>query len=260
MSEILTGAGNPCSRHARGNLSFPSPQDRLIVALDAPTLEVAARWLSELKGVVHYYKVGLELFTAHGWKAVNLVKNYGGRVFLDLKLHDIPNTVSRTLAAVCEHEVDMVNVHALGGFEMMKMAREAVEKYSSGRMKKPQLIAVTILTSHDQKSLSRELRVRGSVKDEVLHLAGLAKKAGLDGIVCSPEETSWVRKKFKRDFLIVTPGIRPPGTDKGDQKRIHTPEKALKAGSDYMVVGRPITQAPDPKEAALQILNSIASS
>ena len=232
---------------------------RLIVALDAPTLEVAEKWLSQLKGVVHYYKVGMELFTAHGWKAVNLVKNYGGRVFLDLKFHHIPNTVSRTLAAVCEHEVDMVNVHALGGFEMMRMARVAVEKYSSGRVKKPKLIAVTVLTSHDQKALSSDLRVRGSVKDEVLHLAGLAKKAGLDGIVCSPEETAWVRKKFKEDFLIVTPGIRPVGADKGDQKRIFTPEKALAAGSDHMVVGRPITQASDPKAAALEILSSIES-
>jgi orotidine-5'-phosphate decarboxylase len=232
-------------------------KDRLIVALDAPTLEVAEAWLIELKGVVSYYKVGLELFTAHGWKAVNLVKNYGGRVFLDLKLHDIPNTVSRTLAAVCEHEVDIVNVHALGGFEMMKMAREAVEKYSSGRVVKPKLIAVTVLTSHDQKSLSRELRVRGSVKEEVLHLAGLAKKAGLDGIVCSPEETAWVRKKFKEDFLIVTPGIRPAGSDKGDQKRIFTPEKALRAGSDYIVVGRPITQFSSPREAALRILEAM---
>lgn len=238
-------------------MSALDPKERLIVALDAPTLEVAESWLSELKGIVHYYKVGLELFTAHGWKAVNLVKNYGGRVFLDLKLHDIPNTVSRTLASVCEHEVDMVNVHALGGFEMMRMAREAVEKYSSGCVKKPQLIAVTVLTSHDQRSLSRELRVKGRIKHEVLHLAGLAKKAGLDGIVCSPEETAWVRRKMKHDFLIVTPGIRPVGADKGDQKRIFTPEKALKAGSDHIVVGRPITQAPDPKEAALKILASL---
>jgi len=260
MNNLDPKAGNQCSRHARGNLTFPSSQDRLIVALDAPTLEVAEQWLSELKGIVHYYKVGLELFTAHGWKAVNLVKNYGGRVFLDLKLHDIPNTVSRTLASVCENEVDIVNVHALGGFEMMKMAREAVEKYSSGHVKKPKLIAVTILTSHDQRSLSRELRVRGSVKDEVLHLAGLAKKAGLDGIVCSPEETSWVRKKFKEDFLIVTPGIRPSGAEKGDQKRIHTPEKAFRAGSDYIVIGRPITQAASPKEAALQILSAVTLS
>jgi len=117
---------------------------------------------------------------------------------------------------------------------------------------------VTVLTSHDQKVLSRELRIRGSVKDEVLHLADLAKKAGLDGIVCSPEETAWVRKKFKQDFLIVTPGIRPVGAEKGDQKRIHTPENALKAGSDYMVIGRPITQSSNPKEAAIKILEAIA--
>ncbi|MFH0985539.1 MAG: orotidine-5'-phosphate decarboxylase, partial [Candidatus Omnitrophota bacterium] len=257
MKRTSGHARRKCFQNDRGSSNVSSARDRLIVALDAPTLKVAEQWLSELKGVVSFYKVGLELFTAHGWKAVNMVKNYGGRVFLDLKLHDIPNTVSRTLAAVCEHEVDIVNVHALGGFEMMKMAREAVEKYSSGCVKKPKLIAVTVLTSHDQKSLSRDLRVRGSVKEEVLHLAGLAKKAGLDGIVCSPEETAWVRKKFKQDFLIVTPGIRPTGADKGDQKRIFTPEKALKAGSDHIVVGRPITQAPDPKEAALRILAAI---
>ena len=231
----------------------------LIVALDAPTLEVAEEWLIELKGVVHYYKVGLELFTAHGWKAVNLVKNYGGRVFLDLKLHDIPNTVGRTLAAVCEHEVDIVNVHALGGFEMMKAAREAVEKYSSGRVIKPKLIAVTILTSHSQETLKKDLCIKKKVKDEVIHLADLAKKAGLDGVVCSPQETAWVRRKCGKDFVIVTPGVRPDGAAVGDQKRIETPEKAIKAGSDYIVVGRPITQASNPKEAALQILSAIAS-
>jgi orotidine-5'-phosphate decarboxylase len=235
-------------------------KDRLIVALDAPTLEVAEQWLIELKGVVHFYKVGLELFTAYGWKAVNLVKNYGGRVFLDLKLHDIPNTVSRTLAAVCEHEVDIVNVHALGGFEMMKQAREAVEKYSFGRIKKPKLIAVTVLTSHSQETLSKELCIKRKVRDEVIHLASLARKAGLDGVVCSPQETAWVRKKCGKDFVIVTPGVRPAGVAVGDQKRIETPEKAIRSGSDYIVVGRPITQAANPKEAALQILNVIASS
>ncbi len=233
--------------------------ERLIVALDAPTLEHAERWMRQLKGVVHYYKVGLELFTSHGWKAVRMVKNFGGRVFLDLKLHDIPNTVSRTMAAVCEHEVDMVNVHALGGLEMMFMAKEAIEKYSAGRARKPKLIAVTVLTSHDQNTLSRELGIRYSVKAEVLRLAALAKKSGLDGIVCSPQETSWVRKKFPKDFLIVTPGIRPIGAEKGDQKRIHTPEKAIRAGSDYIVVGRPITQAADPRAAASGIIDEISS-
>jgi orotidine-5'-phosphate decarboxylase len=234
-----------------------SVQDRLIVALDAPTLEVAEQWLIELKGVVRYYKVGLELFTAHGWKAVNLVKNYGGKVFLDLKLHDIPNTVSRTLAAVCEHEVDIVNAHALGGFEMMKAAREAVEKHSSGRVTKPKLIAVTILTSHSQDSLNKDLCIKKKVKDEVLHLASLAKKAGLDGVVCSPQETAWVRKECGKDFVIVTPGVRPAGVAVGDQKRIETPEKAVGAGATHIVVGRPITQAPNPKEAAREILKAI---
>jgi orotidine-5'-phosphate decarboxylase len=241
-------------------MSSLEPKDRLIVALDAPTLEIAEQWLIELKGVVHYYKVGLELFTAHGWKAVNLVKNYGGRVFLDLKLHDIPNTVSRTLAAVCEHEVDIVNVHALGGFEMMKAAREAVEKYSSGHVIKPKLIAVTVLTSHSQDTLSQELCIKHAVKDEVIHLARLAQKAGLDGVVCSPQETSWVRKQCGKDFLIITPGVRPVGAAVGDQKRIETPEKAIKSGASYIVVGRPITQDADPKEAAMRILGTIASS
>lgn len=234
-------------------------EERLIVALDAPTIECATQWLQQLKGAVHYYKVGLELFTAHGWKAVNLVKNFGGRVFLDLKLHDIPNTVSRTMAAVCEHEVDMVNVHALGGFEMMRMAKEAVDKYAAGRARKPKLIAVTVLTSHDQKTLSQELGIRCSVKAQVLRLAALARKAGLDGIVCSPQETAWIRKKFPEDFLIVTPGIRPSGSEKGDQKRIQTPAGAVKAGSDHIVVGRPVTQAPEPREAAEKILDEISS-
>lgn len=241
-------------------MSNIDPKDRLIVALDAPTLEVAEQWLMELKGVVPYFKVGLELFTAHGWKAVNLVKNYGGHVFLDLKLHDIPNTVSRTLAAVCEHEVDIVNVHALGGFEMMKAAREAVEKYSSGRVIRPKLIAVTILTSHSQETLKKDLCIRKKVKDEVIHLASLAQKAGLDGVVCSPLETAWVRKKCGKDFMIVTPGVRPEGAAVGDQKRIETPEKAIKSGATHIVVGRPITQAVHPKEVALQILSSMAFS
>ncbi len=231
--------------------------ERLIVALDAPDLKTAGAWISELKGVVRYYKVGLELFTAHGWKAVELVKKHGGKVFLDLKLHDIPNTVSRTLKSVCEHEVDIVNVHALGGFEMMKRAREAVQEYSKRYRSCPKLIAVTILTSHDQKSVTNDLRIRGTVKQEVLHLATLAKKAGLDGVVCSPEETAWVRSKFKNDFLIITPGIRPAGAEKGDQKRIFTPKKAIKAGSDCIVIGRPITQSSNLRDSAMGIIEEI---
>ncbi|MBU9889391.1 MAG: orotidine-5'-phosphate decarboxylase [Candidatus Omnitrophica bacterium] len=235
-------------------------QERLIVALDAPSLECATEWLKQLKGVVHFYKIGLELFTAHGWKAVNLVKNFGGRVFLDLKLHDIPNTVSRTMAAVCEHEVDMVNVHALGGEAMMRSAREALDRYAAGRSRRPKLIAVTVLTSHDQRILSHELGIRYSVKGEVTRLAALAHKAGLDGVVCSPQETAWVRKRFPRNFTIVTPGIRPADAERNDQKRILSPESALRFGADHIVVGRPITQSNSPRDAALKIVELLSFS
>lgn len=232
-------------------------QERVMVALDTTSLEQVKKWLEALHGIVGYYKIGLELFTAHGWKAVELVQKYDAKIFLDLKLHDIPNTVSRALRSVCEHNIDIVNLHALGGFEMMKAARLAVSEFSKGS-KRPKLIAVTILTSHSQATLSKELFIKRKVKDQVLHLAQLAEKAGLDGIVCSPQEVSWLRKKLGREFLIVTPGVRPAGSAKGDQTRIETPEKAIRAGSDYLVVGRPITQAADPKKAAIDIIESIS--
>ncbi|HQB94351.1 MAG TPA: orotidine-5'-phosphate decarboxylase [Candidatus Omnitrophota bacterium] len=240
-------------------MTTPVPvQDKVIVALDTASLGEAKSWLESLKGVVTFYKIGLELFIAYGWQAVDLVQKYGGKVFLDLKLHDIPNTVSRSLRSACEHGVEIVNLHAFGGLEMMKMAREAVEKFSEGSGKRPKLIAVTILTSHSQGTLSGELGIRRKVQNQVLHLARLAQKAGLDGIVCSPQETSMVRKKLGGDFLIVTPGVRPAGSAKGDQKRIETPEKAVRAGADHLVIGRPITQAPDPKKAAVDIFESLA--
>lgn len=231
--------------------------ERVIVALDAPSLDEARIWLESLQGVAGYYKIGLELFTAHGWKAVELVQHYGGKVFLDLKLHDIPNTVSRALRSVCEHGIDIVNLHALGGFEMMRKAREAVEEFSKGG-KRPMLIAVTVLTSHSQAVLSKELCIKRKVKDQALHLAKLAQEAGLDGVVCSPQETALIRKKCGEDFLIVTPGVRSAGSAKGDQKRIETPAKAIKAGADHLVIGRPITQAADPKQAAIKIIDSIS--
>lgn len=234
-------------------------QDKLIVALDAPSLDETRAWLESLQGVVSFYKVGLELFTAFGWHAVDLVQKFGGKVFLDLKLHDIPNTVSRTLRSVCEHGVDIVNLHALGGYAMMNKAEEAVQTFSTGTGKRPRLIAVTVLTSHSQEMISKEIGIKRKIQDEVLHLAQLAQKAGLDGIVCSPQETSMIRRKFGKDFLIVTPGVRPAGSSTGDQQRIETPEKAVKAGADHIVVGRPITQATDPRQAAADILAAISS-
>ena len=224
----------------------------LIVALDTPTLEGAEKLIKSLKGIVSYYKIGLEFFTAHGWEAVRLVKKYKARVFLDLKLHDIPNTVAKTVDVACRNNIDMLNVHALGGLEMMRKAKEVINEFPKN--KRPALIGVTILTSHSEDTLSKELGIKYSIKKEVSLLAEKVKKAGLDGVVCSPLEAKWIRKRFSKNFAIVTPGIRPKGSNKNDQKRINAPKDALKAGSNYLVVGRPITEAKDPRTQAELIL------
>ena len=225
---------------------------KIIVALDTSSLTIAKKLIQELDGIISYFKIGFELFTAHSWKAVELVKKYDGKVFLDLKLHDIPNTAAKTAAVICEHEVDMFNVHTLGGFEMMTLVRETVDKRVHSF--KPEVIGVTILTSHTPKTLSDDLGIKRGLEDQVIHLAQLANKAGLDGVVSSPQEITLIRSNLPKDFLIVTPGIRPAGSEKGDQKRTFTPQDALQAGCDYMVIGRPIYDAPNPRKAAQEIL------
>ena len=233
-------------------------QDRVIVALDTPSLDFARRLVKSLNGLVSYYKIGFELFTAHGWKAVELVKKQGGRVFLDLKLHDIPNTVSKTAAVITEYEVDMFNVHALGGLEMMKETRKIVEeRVGDNAKKKPLIVGVTVLTSHTSQNLKEDLGIARGMEEQVLHLAKLVKQAGLNGVVSSPREVALLRKEFKADFLIVTPGIRAVGEAKGDQKRTFSAREAFDAGSDYIVVGRPITAAPDPAKAAKELMASL---
>lgn len=229
----------------------------LIVALDTPSLEVARKLLKELKGIVTFYKIGFELFTAHGWEAVELVWQAGGRVFLDLKLHDIPTTVAKTVAVICEHEVEMFTVHALGGLEMMKRTREMIDERVKTGKRKPLALGVTLLTSHTESDLSKELGIERTLNEEVLALARLVKKAGLDGVISSPQETDLLRKEFPRDFLIVTPGVRPEGVAKGDQKRTFAPQAAKDAGADYLVIGRPITAAANPRKEAVTILNAL---
>ncbi len=234
-------------------------KDRLIVALDTAELNQAERLLKDLNGLINYYKVGLELFTAHGWEAVDLVRRHQGKVFLDLKLHDIPNTVAGSIAVVCGHEIDMVNVHASGGFEMMQKVREAIDAACPAGKPRPVVLGVTVLTSLNEIALKRELGVSKTVQDQVLALAQWAEKAGMDGVVSSPQELTLLRKQHPRDFILVTPGVRPKGSSTDDQKRICTPREAFDQGADYIVIGRPITAAVNPRKQAEAILNTLSS-
>lgn len=227
---------------------------KVIVALDFPSADEALNLASRLEPAQCRVKVGKELFTRAGPVLVEKLQQSGFDVFLDLKYHDIPNTTAQACRAAAELGVWMVNVHALGGRRMMEAAREVIEKTTH----RPLLIAVTILTSLDADEL-HEVGLAGSPADNVLRLARLAESAGLDGVVCSPKEVAALRETVATDFRLVTPGVRPIGAAVGDQKRITTPEDALRLGSSYLVVGRPITQAEDPLAALAMINASIAT-
>ena len=214
---------------------------KVIVALDFPSADAALHLAHTLNPVQCRVKVGKELFTRAGPILVEQLQQLGFDVFLDLKYHDIPNTTAQACRAAAELGVWMVNVHALGGRRMMEAAREAIDKTAH----RPLLIAVTILTSLDSDEL-HEVGLSGSPEANVLRLARLAELSGLDGVVCSPQEVSALRETIADNFRLVTPGVRPVGAEMGDQKRITTPEDAIRLGSDYLVVGRPITQAKNP--------------
>lgn len=225
---------------------------KVIVALDFPSADAALHLAQALDPVQCRVKVGKELFTRAGPALVEQLQQFGFDVFLDLKYHDIPNTTAQACRAAAELGVWMVNVHALGGRRMMETAREAVDKTTQ----RPLLIAVTILTSLDANEL-HEVGLPGSPEANVLRLACLAESAGLDGVVCSPWEVSVLRETITEGFRLVTPGVRPTGVEVGDQKRIATPEDAIRLGSDYLVVGRPITQAENPPAVLAGINASI---
>lgn len=229
-------------------------ENRLIVALDVPNLDKASKLVIALGESVCYYKVGMELFYGAGNEIIKYLKDYRKKVFLDLKLHDIPNTVGSSVAVLSALGADMINVHAGGGRAMMQQAvqaaKEAAEKSSH---KPPDLIAVTVLTSMDNAQW-KELNSSLSIKQQVVELAKLAKDAGMNGVVASPQEATAIRQACGQDFLIVTPGIRLLSDSKDDQNRIATPDSALQAGASHLVVGRPITKADDPKAAASQII------
>jgi len=229
-------------------------KDYLIVALDVPTLKEAEDIVDELGDLVGYYKVGLKLFLRFGPNAIEILKNKGKKVFLDLKLHDIPSTVAGAVDAAVDMNLDMLTVHALGGFEMMETAQKIIWEKKAG---KPLILGVTILTSLDEAFLQDFLGVDKPMEKQILDLAVLAKSAGLRGVVASPKEVSHIKKQCGKDFIVVTPGIRPKGAKKDDQKRVLPPDMAIIRGADFIVVGRTIINAPDRGKATLSIIEDI---
>ncbi|MBI2219628.1 MAG: orotidine-5'-phosphate decarboxylase [Acidobacteria bacterium] len=231
--------------------------DQLIVALDVDSAAKARRLADTLRGAVGAFKIGSRLFTAEGPAFVRELAERGDRVFLDLKFHDIPHTVAGAVEAATRMGVWMVNVHAAGGGSMMRAARDAADSASAqaGRAR-PIVIAVTVLTSLSAGEL-RETGVPREPLEHVTHLARLAKEAGLDGVVASPQETAAIRAACGPRFAIVTPGIRGPNDAKGDQTRTLSPRDAIAAGASYIVVGRPVIGAPDPRRAAEEIVTSL---
>ncbi len=232
--------------------------DRLIVALDVHTMADVEQLVQKLGDTVSYYKVGMELFYSVGPDVVRWLSQQGKKVFLDLKLHDIPNTVAGGLCSLMDLGASIVNVHASGGYTMMKTAAERLHAAAAERgIECPKIIAITVLTSISQEEWNGTGQTR-AIEDSVLTLARLTKSAGLDGVVASPREAAAIRQACGPDFLIVTPGVRPAGSAVNDQTRIATPAAAIRNGASHIVVGRPIRMADDPQAAAEAIIAEMA--
>ncbi len=235
------------------------PRERIILALDVSEYEDAIDVVRKFRGHIDTFKIGSELFTSVGPRIIKEIHLMGKKVFLDLKFHDIPNTVAKSALAAAKLGVFMFNVHTLGGFAMMKHAAETLTRFSlEQNIDRPRLIGVTILTSINQDALRDELSVNVRMNTQVKHLAGLAQRAGLDGVVASPEDAEMIRSRFGKGFLIVTPGIRPSWAAMDDQKRAMTPRKAVQMGADYLVIGRAVTSQPDPIGALKRIEDEIS--
>jgi len=243
-------------------------RQKLILALDFPSLGPALELAQSLSKVVGIFKINIHLFTAEGPSAVEKLSTFGPGIFLDLKFHDIPNTVKGAVAsAIALTGVQLIDLHALGGLEMMRAAAKARDEAGRSNRTTPKLLAITVLTSMDNSAL-RAVGITGPASKRAVQLARLAQKAGIDGVVASPHEIRAIRRACGKDFLIVVPGIRPvvaggrAGRRRGrtdDQARVATPGEAIRAGADYLVIGRPITGAPDPEVAAHSILEEISS-
>lgn len=230
-------------------------RNKIIFALDVATLADAERWVSLLAGRVGMFKVGKQLFTACGPDIIRMIRRRGGEVFLDLKYHDIPNTVAMATVEAARLGVTLCNLHALGGYEMMASTMDTLGR-EFGRGERPMVLAVTILTSSTEETL-KGVGINLPLPEMVVKLALLARSAGIDGVVASPLEVPLIREACGRDFLIVTPGVRPSFAAVNDQKRIMTPAEAVRAGSDYLVIGRPIAAAADPAGACSMIVDEI---
>ncbi len=233
------------------------PEERIILALDFSDFNEAESWVERFKGKIHIYKVGPILYVRNGTDVLKRFSELGAELFLDLKFHDIPSTIEKTVSQLADLNISMFTLHALGGFNMMKRVSESVAEEADKLSKqKPMTLAVTVLTSHDQSTLT-EIGVNSVVKDEVLRLAGVAEKAGIDGLVCSGQELEFIKQEFGDRFKLVIPGIRP-ASESHDQKRVMTPEAAVSRGADYLVIGRAITEAEDPEKTVEEIISQIS--
>jgi orotidine-5'-phosphate decarboxylase len=229
-------------------------QEQIIVPLDVPTVAEALALVDYLPEV-SFWKVGLELFVSAGPVILNHLQEREKRIFLDLKFHDIPNTVAGACRCASQYQVDLLTIHATAGRQALQAAKEAVQQSNS----KTKLLAISLLTSINSRELAFDLKIPLELPEYALQMALLAKESGIDGAVCSPREVAQLRSVCGDDFLLVCPGVRPQGTETGDQRRVMTPAEALKAGANYLVIGRPITQARDPAGAWLKICQELAS-
>lgn len=238
---------------------FEQAAGRLMVGLDFPDVEQAKKLIRALEGIPCYVKVGMQLFYAAGPDFIRELKHLGYSVFLDVKMHDIPNTVKGGANSITRLGVDMFNVHAAGGLQMMKASKEGVQSAleTGTSLKMPHIIAVTQLTSTNQHMLNKEIGIPGTVEESVVRYASLAQEAGLSGVVASALEVPAIKASCGRAFLTVTPGIRPAGSQSNDQVRTLTPKEAIMKGTDYIVVARPIIAAPNPREAAEKIIEEM---
>jgi orotidine-5'-phosphate decarboxylase len=235
----------------------PAAKNKIIIALDVDSLESAQELVALLRSSAGAFKIGKQLFTRYGPQAIAMVHDAGGAVFLDLKFHDIPNTVARASAEVVRHGVLMFNMHAMGGFKMMQQTVAAVRQTAETlKVRRPLVLAVTVLTSLAQSDLAAT-GITDGIEDQVRRLAQLARSAGVDGVVASPQEIEVIKTACGPDFLVVTPGVRPKTAQADDQKRVLTPGEAIRKGADYIVVGRPVTEVPDPLAAVLEIIKEI---